>query len=177
MALWDNYDPMQESGAQIQKGRHMLDLVKVEQMLTRNGDKEKLAFEFKIDGVHKLYHNIVEGDYFSGNINSFTDAFRIPRGNKEIHRWPGRKGLAYLDLQEPRKDANGNVIDPNQKLYMEIKYFIKPDDASDTYRRPSATPPSVPPSTGGYRAPPRQPEYSAPPYQGSQPDFVEDIPF
>lgn len=189
MGIWDGYDPTKEGGVSIEVGEHKVKLVKCEPKLSTN-QNEMLSMEFRTVDDHKFMYSIVEGEYFSQKINAFYDAFKIPRGNQEIGKWIGRTGTAFIDKQKPKKNEYGEV-DPNQKLYMEIKYFIKPTAPASPYAGTQSAVGTPAPQSQRQAAPaPRQnaPAARQPAYQsdpaldaaanaGWDDGFQDDVPY
>lgn len=100
-------------------GDYRIRIAEAEKMQSKSG-KDMLKLVFDVSGSKsKLYHYIVDGEYFNSNVSRVFDAFpQIDKGNFNLASWVGKIGACHTKQEE----YNGNV---NAKIH----YFISAKDA------------------------------------------------
>ena len=78
----------------------------------------------------------VEGEYFNKKMTAFFDAFPdIEEGNFDLDSWTGSVGAAFFGVDD--------------RGYLTVKYFLKPDKAKDLPPFVGLIPPKGTPTFGG----------------------------
>lgn len=95
-------------------GDFRIRVAEAEKMQSKTG-KDMLRLVFDVSNSKaKLFHYIVDGEYFNRNISAFFDAFpQIKMGDFNVAGWVGKVGACHTKHEE----YNGNI---NSK----VAYFI-----------------------------------------------------
>lgn len=95
-------------------GDYRIKIEECEIVKSSNG-RDMIKFVFVVSKTgHKIFHYIVNGEYFNQNISRFFDAFpQIEKGNFNVASYIGKVGACHTKHEE----YNGNV---NSKVH----YFI-----------------------------------------------------